>query len=168
MTRDLSRLDREFLQTLFDYRDGVLYWKSDIGSNKVKGKKAGSPNSGGYAQVKINGVLYKAHALVWFLHGRSLPSGYVIDHINGDQTDNRLDNLRAASRQQNNCNASKRVDNKSGVKGVSWYKPTGKWVGQIQHGGVKTHVGLFDSIPDAARAVALKRAEMHGAFARNE
>jgi hypothetical protein len=161
-------MTREMLTALFEYRDGALYWKSDRGSNKVLNRRAGSPNGEGYIQVKIDGVLYKAHRLIWIIHNGAVPDGYVLDHINGSTSDNRIENLRIATRQQNNCNSRTRVDNSSGVKGVSWHKPSAKWIAQIQHAKRKIHVGLFDSLDAAAQAVYLKRLEIHDTFSRME
>lgn len=158
----------EQVRFYFDYLDGQLVWKVDMGSNKVKGCVAGSPNGGGYIQVRINGKLYKAHHLVWLWHGRQIPIGCVIDHINGVPNDNRVDNLRVCSRAENNRNARLKRTNQSGVKGVSWYAKTGKWVAQLQVDGCKKHLGLFSRIEDAAEAVQLARASFHGAFARDK
>lgn len=160
-------MKREDYNALFEYREGVLFWKVDRGSNKVNGKKAGCPNKNGYVQVKINGSYHKVHHIVWLLHGHDIPDGFVLDHINGDPSDNRFENLRLATRQQNNCNARVRNDNRSGVKGVSWYAKSSKWLAQIQHKGKKLHVGLFQSIDDAVQALTVVRSNLHGEFSKS-
>jgi hypothetical protein len=159
-------MNRDTFTSLFEYKDGTLLWKTDRKSNKVKGRAAGSPNDDGYILIKIEGAVYKAHHIVWSMHNLEIPDGFVLDHINGDPADNRIENLRLASRQQNNCNAKLRCDNTSGVKGVSWYKKSSKWIGQIQHAGRKIHVGLFESVDEAATAVSKVRALLHGEFSK--
>ena len=88
------------------------------------------------------------------------------DHKNRNTLDNRRDNVRPASSAQNMQNTKKPVTNKSGYKGVSWHKATGKWTAQISVNGKKVYLGLFPT-PELAYAAYCKAAsEFHGAFAR--
>lgn len=92
------------------------------------------------------------HQIVWLLEGNEIKDGEVIDHINRDKTDNRIQNLRQVSRQENNINIAPRRNNKSGYKGVDWYKPYGKWRSRIKIYGKETSLGYFDSLDDAIAA----------------
>ena len=80
------------------------------------------------------------------------PVGMQVDHINRIRFDNRRDNLRVATNQQNQMNTGIRSDNSSGVVGVSWYKRGKKWYAQIQINGEKKHLGYFKEKKDAINA----------------
>lgn len=86
----------------------------------------------------------------------------LVDHRNGDGLDNRRSNLRSADRRGNGANASLSSRNKSGFKGVSWHKETGKWRADL---GGKS-LGLYDDPKEAARAYDVAAKEQFGEFAR--
>lgn len=92
-----------------------------------------------------------AHRVIWAVVYGEWPAGDV-DHINGDRSDNRLANLRAVSHVQNTRNQRQRVNNTSGISGVTWDKSKNKWQAQISVGGRLIHLGRFDNIEDAAQA----------------
>ena len=118
-----------------------------------------------YITIVVDGKHYRAHRLAWFyVHGK-WPTKH-LDHANGDPSDNRISNLREATRSQNMANARKPRNNTSGLKGVSRRSDGKKWVAQIMVRGVKFHLGSFDR-PEDAHAVYCKAAAIHqGAFAR--
>lgn len=89
-----------------------------------------------------------------------------VDHISGDGLDNRRCNLRLANRSQQLCNTRLRRDNKSGVKGVDWFKPKGKWRARVKIYGKEIHLGYFKNIQDAVEARLKAAREIHGEFAR--
>lgn len=158
---ELSRL-KELLE--YDPNSGIFTWKISRGS-----AKAGSsprPNGEGYLKVKIDGKHYQCHNLAWLISTGSWPED-LIDHKDCDTTNNRLCNLRPATRKGNADNASKRKDNKSGVKGVSWKATHSKWVAQCSHLGRVHYLGLFEKLEDAAKVVAAFRDENHGDFANH-
>ena len=99
-------------------------------------------------------------------HGKK-QKGMQIDHINGDILDNRVENLRIATYAENQCNAKKRVDNTSGVKGVCWKKGLNKWYAQIKHNKELLYLGVFKDKKEAEKVVRKKREELHGEFARH-
>ena len=90
-----------------------------------------------------------------------------LDHRNNDRLDNSIDNLRPATYQQNNRNASLAKSNTSGVKGVSYCKQTDRWKAAIRTGTKNLTVGRFDSIKEAEKAIIQKRKEIHGNYANN-
>src|SRR5262249_22527605 len=105
--------------TIADVTAELTYYpQADAWVRNRWGRLAGSTNSQGRFQVRVDGRLYQAHRLVWLLHTGRFPVGE-IDHINGDPLDNRISNLREATRAQNTANAKRRRDNSSGYKGVS-------------------------------------------------
>jgi hypothetical protein len=94
------------------------------------------------------------HQLVWRLaHGRDLPDGLEVDHINGDKTDNRIANLRPATRRLNALNRSRRGWKKSGLpRGVYRSRTNPNRYEAILQGRRRTHIGWFDSAEEASRA----------------
>ena len=85
-----------------------------------------------------------------------------IDHINGNKQDNRIENLRIASRSINAQNKrSARADSVSRVLGVSWHKMANKWVAQISKSGKKFHLGSFSDIDDARNAYISAKRRLH-------
>jgi len=96
--------------------------------------------------------------------GRVLKRGEQVDHINGDGLDNTRANLRLATPSQNGANRDMNKSNKSGVKGVSWYKPTSKWVATISINGKRKSLGYFTSLAEAETAYLTAAALHHGEF----
>lgn len=90
----------------------------------------------------------------------------IAQHINGNVSDNRIENLRDATQSNNLCNKRMQSNNTSGYKGVGWHKAAGRWVARITIRKQHTHLGLFDT-PEEAYAAYCKAAEkLHGEFAR--
>ena len=157
-----NELAADVLHELFEYKEGHLYWKVP-GRSRQMGKPVGSPSGDGYICVRINYKLYRVHRLVWAMHGKE--PAEIIDHINGDKLDNRIENLRGATQSQNCMNRRQRSDNKSGIKGV--VRKKNKWYGSVTL-NYKVHpAGYFDTKEDAAVAVEKLRKELHGKFARS-
>ncbi len=102
-----------------------------------------------------------AHRLAWALHTGSWPSGE-IDHINGDESDNRMVNLRDTSKSVNQQNKrNPRSDNKSGFMGVCWHKGAGQWRAQITVHGKCIYLGLFPDPVTAHSAYITAKRSMH-------
>lgn len=99
-----------------------LRWKRDVGTKIKAGQVSGTLKSDNHWRVTVNKKHYYCHRVVWELHNESVPETMVIDHISGDGSDNRLSNLRVVTQEVNNRNAKKRVDNSTGVKGISVLK----------------------------------------------
>ena len=86
-----------------------------------------------------------------------------VDHINRNKTDNRIENLRAATHQQQAANRTSVA--KSGYKGVYWYNPTKRWLASITVQGEAKHLGYYTT-PEEAHAAYTKAAkEFFGEFA---
>jgi hypothetical protein len=146
MTKPVTLPSQKKLQELFDYRDGQLYWKVRIRTSIDLSKPAGYIGNDGYRAIKIEGKMYKAHRLVWKYHCGKDPKEF-IDHIDGNKTNNNMENLREATRQQNNFNRGPAKKNELGIKGVR--KDGNKYRATIKINGKKKHLGMFFTIEEA-------------------
>lgn len=148
---------------LFRYADGKLLRRIQRGRAKV-GDEVGSICTDGRLQVKLAGKMHYVHRIIYLMHHGELPE--FVDHINGDHTNNRIENLRPATRAQNNRNAKLRKDNASSVKGVGLHK--GKWRVRVTVDKRQFHIGYFDSIEAAESAANEARARLHGEFHKHQ
>jgi AP2 domain./HNH endonuclease. len=151
----------------FEYRDGYLYWKGVSHPNKqhMMDKPAGSIHKTGYRHITWRGKVQKAHRLIFMLHYGYLPPE--VDHINGDRADNRIENLRPATRSENQCNRNALASNTSGYPGVSWHKASKAWVVRVMKNG-KTVVQQYCKDLELAGLVATEaRSLYHGAYAKS-
>lgn len=92
--------------------------------------------------------------------------GDLIDHVNGCGLDNRLSNLRFATRAQNGWNAQASSLNTSGVRGVHWNKSDRRWVATITANRKRHFLGNFRNLDEAAEAYAAAARALHGEFRR--
>jgi hypothetical protein len=94
------------------------------------------------------------------------PGNLLIDHISGNFHNNRFSNLRLATSWQNQCNQKVRIDNTSGLKGVTWDKNRSKWLAQIQVKRKHFFLGRYKTKEEAWAAYQKAAHEYHGDFAR--
>lgn len=148
----------------YDPETGIFTWRVSAGT-RAKGKRAGCENDNLYVLIRVDGVSYKAHRLAWQHYYGTAPSTD-LDHINGVRSDNRISNLRPATRGENLRNSPKHRDNKSGFKGVYWSKWAGKWHARIMISYKRIHLGFFDDPREASDAYEAKARELFGEFYR--
>lgn len=154
------------VRQLFDYhQDGHLLWKIKSSFRTNIGDKAGSRNSQGYIQISYKAKKYKAHRLILMWHGIEL--GDEVDHIDGNKTNNKIDNLRSVSKNQNQWNSKTRKDNVSGVKGVRWHKRDCKWAVSFRVNKKLHSFGYYDDLELAELVANEARSSYHGQYARN-
>jgi len=123
-------------------------------------------NAYGYRVGSILGTLVHAHIVIWAMASGEWPA-HDVDHEDLNRSNNRLGNLRPATRSQNMMNGSLRKDSTSGHKGVNWSKQKGKWAVVVQANGKKHHGGHHDRIEDAVAARRALAEIVHGEFARD-
>jgi hypothetical protein len=154
MKPNLITLDQSLLHEMFDYKNGNLIWKNK--SINLNGKIAGCVYSSGYRQIKLKQVLYPAHRIMWIYHNGSIDENLQIDHINGIKTDNRIENLRLVTQQQNAFNRSR-----LNAKGYSWNKKAKKWQSTVTVNGKSKYLGLFLNEKDAKNAYLENAKNLH-------
>ncbi len=148
-----------------EYRDGLLIWGDADPSFKMRGKIAGRPDALGYRRIHLLGTgMFACHRIIFFMHHGWLPE--FVDHIDGDCTNNRIENLRAATASQNARNCKVYATNTTGAKGVYWHKGIEKWTAAIKKDGRLIHLGKFDHIFEAACARRSAEIQIFGEFAR--
>jgi hypothetical protein len=133
----------------FTYCDesGVLTRVIDCGRWK-KDEQAGCLNTDGYIIVNIDRTRYYAHRLIWLMKFGEWPSGE-IDHIDGNRSNNRIENLRCVTKSGNMRNQKRNSRNNSGIPGVGWDRSRNKWRVQIYVKGKNSFQGRFDSKEEA-------------------
>lgn len=153
----------------YEPESGSFFWQRHMTGTAPIGSVAGSlqvnKNGTRYIRVCIDGTNLSAHRLAWFYVYGIWPKDQ-IDHIDGDGTNNRISNLREASRFQNAQNRRMHKSNKWGMKGITWKKARGKWQAQIEANGKAKYLGTFATKEEAALAYATAAAALHGQFAR--
>ena len=154
-------IDCQAVRKFFNYENGVLKWRIKKGRANIGDVAWKSCN--GYKMFTLNGKTYQEHRLIWAWHYDDVPNE--IDHINGDFLDNRIENLRPSTHQQNMLNRKTPSHNKTGVKGV--YMTRGKYRSQITSNGKTFHLGSFPNLNEARIAVETARKKFHKEFANN-
>ena len=114
----------------------------------------------GYIRITLNYKSYAAHRLAWLYVYGSFPKNQ-IDHINQDRSDNRINNLRDVTVQQNAFNLPLKVTNKHGYTGIEWHKNMQKYRAQIKINYKSKHLGYFDCPKEAHQAYLKAKAELH-------
>jgi len=141
-------IEISLLHKLFDYVDGQLVWKEKPSNLKhLIGKVAGCLHRSGYRNIKIKNNIYPAHRLIWIYHHGNCRSDMQIDHINGLKDDNRIENLRLVTNQENCFNRSR-----LNAKGYTWNKDVKKWQASIWVENKLKYLGLFNEEQDARNA----------------
>lgn len=158
-----SELTQEGLKELlhYDSETGQFTWNVTLCNRARKGNKAGHIAGRGYLYIGFNGKVYSAHRLAWLYVYGQIPEND-IDHINGEKTDNRINNLRDVETVINCQNRrAARDGSRSGIMGASWHKRIGKWAAQIRIGGKPTHLGYFTTPEEAGRAYLEAKRQHH-------
>ena len=163
--RDLIHYDP--LTGVFTWKDrpaGIAGW-----SPKRAGKEAGRimKRRIPYRQIRADDRQYYAHRLAFLYMTGAWPTEYV-DHIDHDGLNNRWDNLREATNQQNQWNAGMSARNKTGFKGVSFAKAAQKYQASITTDSKVYYLGQY-ATPEEAHAAYCSAARLHrGEFVKTE
>jgi hypothetical protein len=162
--RDVSY---DTVRDLFDYDrgSGFLIWKKPK-KRVAKGSIVSNISHDGYLNVRVNGIRYRAHRIIFLWARGYLPD--LVEHRDLDKTNNKLHNLRPATHSQNMCNTRSR--NLSGLKGVY---DTGKKLAKPYTASITVdrkgiNLGYFSTKEEAHKAYCEAAAKYHGKFARFE
>jgi len=114
-----------------------------------------------YRRVKIQGITYLAHRVIWLWVTGTFPTA--IDHEDGNGLNNAWTNLAAATDLSNMKNVRKKRSNTSGHVGVIYRPKKDRWIAQIQHNNKQIHLGYFANLDDAisARKAAQEKYRFH-------
>ena len=134
-----------------------LYWKVDVGLTIKAGSEAGSLHKPtGYYAIQIKGRSYYAHRIVSVLHGLEV-NGFVVDHIDRNRSNNKIENLRVVSQKENMQNRSCQKlssNNTSGVQGVYYAKSDNAWIASwYEYGEQKCKSFAIKSYPSSEQAL---------------
>jgi hypothetical protein len=154
-------LTQSRLKELYEYRDGFFY-KKDSG---LLHKPTPLTDHHRYARLVVDGKAYAMHRLVFlYCHGY-LPK--IIDHIDNDRTNNKIENLREVTQQQNCLNRITHKNNSSGMKNIHFDKGVKKWCVGLYVNKKRKIFGYFADL-ELAELVAIEaRNKFHGSFARS-
>lgn len=158
---DPPMLTREELAYWLEYRDGALYW---IRGHR-KGARVGTIKRDGYRHFFLTPNQLKEHRVIFMLMRGTWPRGE-LDHVNGDPQDNRIENLREATRSQNSANRQGPQKGKrwGNHRGVHWLPRKERWRAEIMCQGTR-HRKHFQGEAEAVEWVRAKRRALFGAFA---
>jgi len=118
-----------------------------------------------YLRIYIDGKTHTIHRMIFLYHYGYLPK--ITDHIDGNRMNNKIENLREVTQQQNCLNRKHHKNSSSPYKNVYWNNATKKWAVVIAINGIRKYFGVFKDI-DLANLVAQEiRAKYHGLYARN-
>jgi hypothetical protein len=147
----------------YDAETGALTWKVRVNSMVQIGGPAGTLKSDGYIRVRLDGGRYAASHLIWlYVHGE-WPEGREVDHINSVRSDNRIDNLRLVTREENMQNQWRaRSDCGAGLIGVRRSRSKSeRWNAAIGKNGARVHLGSFGTKEEAHAAYLAAKAQLH-------
>ena len=164
----------EELKEYFDYNPdtGIIIWKkttnplikvgAEAGHERVKTKNLA------YREIKFNYTQYKAHRLAYYMYHGIDPRNNDIDHEDRNGLNNKINNLRLATRSDNSKNRSMAENNTSGVTGVTWDKKRGRWRAQLKLNGKHKFLGYYLNIQDAEQARKEGEVKYFGKFRRQD
>lgn len=155
-------MEQQKIKEIFEYKEGKLYWKINPSFNVKQGDEAGTTTYEGYRAIRINKKQYRVHRLIFCLFNGFMPSK--VDHIDGNPSNNLIENLREADNCQNGYNRKLTRTNKLGIKGVHEYN--GRYIAQVQVNKKKVYLGTFLDL-ELAELVAIEaRNKYHKEFSK--
>lgn len=151
----------------YEPETGIFRWRKTLSNRRREGQIAGCIcKRDGYNLIGVQGRVYKANRLAWLYMTGEWPAG-LVDHANGNCSDDRWENLRLATASQNVFNSGVFAHNTSGYRGVYFSKQAKKWHARITYQRKTIHLGFYDNLEDAGAAFANAAKKYFGEFARD-
>lgn len=161
-------ITQDYLKQIFEYKNGKLIWKLKVSRKNNIGQIAGTKTvnlNNRYKVVGLNNKNYLLHRLIFAWHYGIFPKE--IDHIDGNVLNNKIENLRIATHEENQRNGKLRKNNNSGCKNVSYRKRDKVYHVSINVGGKVKHIGVFKDLELADLVAQEARNKYHKEFARH-
>lgn len=137
--------------------EGILYRREDRLPNKPYLPCIIKPDIKGYCTVKVyyrhkTFIGIKYHRLVWIVCNQQDPKYQLLDHIDGNKSNNRIENLRLSDNSKNVFYKNKNWDGSSRFKGVDFKTREGRWRARISKDDKCIYLGMFKTEKEAAEA----------------
>lgn len=150
MTKSKS-LNAKRLHEMFEYINGELLYRQNPGRLVSRiGTRAGWIRPNGYRMIIIDGEEFREHRVIWVMHYGDIDNNYVIDHIDGNECNNVISNLRLVSETTNRLNQRMRKDSLSPYKGICWDTSRNKWMVRLKIGAKTHYLGRYNTAEEAA------------------
>jgi len=153
-------ISQQRLQELYSYKNGALFFRG----SEVIHKPTPITKAHRYARLVVDGKAYALHRLIFLYCNGFLPK--VIDHIDNDRSNNKIENLREVTQRQNCLNRTIHKNNKSGIKNVHFSHIMKKWCVGMCVDGKRKIIGYFEDLELAELVAAEARNKLFGSFAR--
>jgi len=154
----------EYIDNYLQYKDGKIYWKNREGKHKhLNRKEAGSSHNAGYRRVRLQGIDFLTHRVIFFMHYRYWPEE--VDHKNRDRSDNRIENLRPCTISQNRRNSGLRTDATPYGKNIGWNRLLSKYFVRLFKDGKYIYCGSFQDLELAQLVASEAREKYYGEWA---
>jgi len=152
-------LTQDKLRKYFYYKDGMLFQRLRRAGVRINNPVGAPINSTGYRSFGFFGSSTLLHRAIFLYYKGFLPK--IVDHIDQDKTNNRIENLRESTRSGNGANRKKYSRTRE-YKGVE--RRGGSYRSRIRKDGKEYHIGSFKTAKEAAIAYDIKAIELHGDF----
>jgi hypothetical protein len=154
-------ITQERLKELFTYSPNGMFIRNRTGKEVV----CSDTKVHKYLRISIDKKTYMLHRMIFLYHHGYLPK--ITDHIDGNRYNNKIENLREVTQNQNCLNRSHMKHSKSPYKNVYWNTAAKKWAVVMSVDGIRKYFGLFEDIDLADLVAQEARSKYHGAYARN-
>ena len=153
--------NQELLKALFNYKNGFLIWKENPFFVKVGTPAGYIRKQYGYCRIKVNKIEYAAHRLIWVWHNGDLKTDVMVDHVNTDRSDNRIENLRLCTHKQNMQNRKISPKNTTGYPNVHFDTQVNRYRAKVKVDGKSYGTLTFKTAEEAHDYAKELKASLH-------